>query len=196
MNVNSKTFSIISRIALLIVLCSAAGFLLLKASSSPTIAGTQERVFENAIPLNAPIKIKIKKEKEQSFKDLKNDKWVREFELEVTNTSDKPIYFIYLNLVTDVKLSGGPLMFALVYGRAELGNIINKAGPSDTPIKPGDTYVFRVHPGQIPAWEEAVMDKSHPEATHIKAKVEVVSFGDGTGYFVNKPYPRADQRQS
>ena len=35
---------------------------------------------------------------------LKNEKWVREFELEVTNTGDKPIYFLFLDLIADVKL--------------------------------------------------------------------------------------------
>jgi hypothetical protein len=46
---------------------------------------------------------KLKKEKEESFKDLKNEKWLREFELEVTNTGDKPIYFLYIMLGTNVK---------------------------------------------------------------------------------------------
>jgi hypothetical protein len=34
-------------------------------------------VFENSIPENAPIRIKIKKEKEKSFKDVKDENWVR-----------------------------------------------------------------------------------------------------------------------
>jgi hypothetical protein len=56
-----------------------------------------------------PIKIKVKKEKEQSFKDLKNEKWLREFELEVTNTGDRPIYYLEIVMDTDVKFQGsGP----------------------------------------------------------------------------------------
>jgi hypothetical protein len=71
---------------------------LMTASRLTSSAAFQERIFENKIPAHIPIKIKIKKEKEESFKDLKNEKWLREFELEVTNTGDKPIYFLYIML--------------------------------------------------------------------------------------------------
>ena len=51
----------------------------LTVSPSPSSsAGVQERVFENKIPAHIPIKIQMKKEKEESFKDLKNEKWLRE----------------------------------------------------------------------------------------------------------------------
>ncbi len=194
---STKTSIVFAKTLLLLFVVIMVAIFLMKPTLTSSIARAQEqRVFENAIPKNAPIQIKIKKEKEKSFKDLKNEKWVREFELEVINTGDKPIFFLYLNLITDVKLAGGPLMFALVYGRSELGNIVSKAQPDDVPIKPGETYVFKIHPGQVPAWEQSVSEKSHPEASRIKAKIEMLSFGDGTGYFINKPYPRADKRQS
>jgi hypothetical protein len=65
---------------------SIVGVLVLASSSA-----AQERIFENKVPAHIPIKIKIRKEKEESFKDLKNEKWLGEFELEVTNTGDRPI---------------------------------------------------------------------------------------------------------
>ena len=67
------------------------GFLIMASRLTSSNAAVQERIFENKIPAHIPIKIKIKKGKEESFKDLKNEKWLREFELEVTNTGDKPI---------------------------------------------------------------------------------------------------------
>src|SRR6185436_16589662 len=97
-------------------------------------AVTQERVFENTIPKDVPIKIKIKKEKEQSFKDLKNEKWLRELEIELTNTGERPIYYLDLLLVSDVKLGGNNLMFSLAYGRDALGDLVSKALPEDVPI--------------------------------------------------------------
>lgn len=88
---------------------SVVGVLLMSSRLISGSAASQERIFENQIPAHIPIKIKIKKEKEASFKDLKNEKWLSEFELEVTNTGDKPIYFLYINLGTNVKLDGsGP----------------------------------------------------------------------------------------
>lgn len=51
------------------------------------------RKLEDEIPKHIPLKIKIKKEKEKEFKDLKNEKWARDFELEVTNTGRRPSIF-------------------------------------------------------------------------------------------------------
>lgn len=152
-------------------------------------AAMQERIFENKIRKEGPIRLKIKKAKEQSFKNLQNEKWVREFELELTNTGDKPIYYVFLDLITDVKMGGRPLVFSLHYGRAELGDLVSKARPDDVPIKPNETYTFKLHPGQIPAWEESVAEGRHPQATKLHVALQGLSFGDGTGYFGNTPYP-------
>ena len=46
---------------------SIIGILVLGSLSS---SAAQERIFENKIPDHIPIKIKIKKEKEESFKNL------------------------------------------------------------------------------------------------------------------------------
>jgi hypothetical protein len=67
MDVHAKTSVVIFRIPFLVGLFSAAAFFLVKVSLPPTSAGTQERVFENTIAKDVPIKLKIKKEKEQSF---------------------------------------------------------------------------------------------------------------------------------
>src|SRR5690242_13056397 len=87
---------------------SVVGILMVAPRISSTSAALQERVFDNKIPVHIPIKIKIKKEKEESFKNLNNEKWTTEFELELTNTGDKPIYFLYISLDTDVKPDGAP----------------------------------------------------------------------------------------
>src|SRR5215212_7525461 len=72
-------------------------FLCLAFAVTPSLAQSpEERELEDRIPKHLPIKVKIKKEKEEAFKDLKNEKWVRDFELEITNTGDKPIYFLSL----------------------------------------------------------------------------------------------------
>ena len=190
MNDQAKSSPLIAKILLLLFVLMTIGIFLMKPPLSSSSTAQTERVFENTIPENAPIRIKIKKDKEKSFKDLKDEKWVTEFELEVKNTGEKPIYFLFLDLITDVRDGGDRLVFSLVYGRAELGDIITKAGPDDESIKPGETYVFRIHPGQIQAWEKSVREKTQLDALRIKAKIETVSFGDGTGYFLDKPYPR------
>jgi hypothetical protein len=57
-------------------------------SSTPSVlakAQPEERHLQDEIPKHVPLRARIKKEKEKGFKDLKNERWAREFELEVTN---------------------------------------------------------------------------------------------------------------
>jgi hypothetical protein len=174
---------------------SVAGVLIMASRLTPSSAALQERIFENKIPAHIPIKIKIKKEKEESFKDLKNEKWLREFELEVTNTGDKPIYFLHITMGTNVKVDNGlEMVYPLTYGRAELGDIVTKANSDDVPIKPGETIKLNV--GKAPYWEQGVREKRWPQSTKFTAEIQLLSFGDGTGYFGTQLYPPAGRQQA
>ena len=146
-----------------------------------------ERAFDNLIPSHVPIKIKIKKEKEKAFKDLKNDKWARDFAIELTNIGAKPIYSIYMLLVLpDVRNRNGvKIVFPLFYGRNELGDTRTKALPEDVPISPGETHVFTISELQIPVWEQLQREENRPQPKRIQLKLQVLSFGDGTGYIGN-----------
>jgi hypothetical protein len=103
MNSSAPDPNVLGKTLALVLVLTVVVFLITASRLTSSSAAVQERVFENKIPAHIPIKIKIKKEKEESFKDLKNEKWLREFELEVTNTGDKPIYFLYIMLGTNVK---------------------------------------------------------------------------------------------
>jgi hypothetical protein len=115
-----------------------------------------ERKLEDQIPKHVPIKIKIKKEKEAGFKDLNNERWAREFELEVTNTGTKPIYSLYLSVWTDVKAAAGfRVQFPLYYGRNEFSDIRTRPESTDVPINPGESVSLKINPSQIDAWDYA-----------------------------------------
>ena len=142
-----------------------------------------ERKLEDQIPKHVPIKIKIKKEKEAGFKDLNNERWAREFELEVTNTGTKPIYAFYLLVVTDVRAAAGfRIVSSLLYGRNELGDIRTKAEPTDVPINPGESVSLKFHPSQLNAWDYARKKENRPLPKRLEIKFQFLSFGDGTGY--------------
>ena len=142
-----------------------------------------ERQLEDAIPKHVPLKIKIKKEKEAGFKDLNNEKWAREFELEVTNTGTKRIYSLYLYVVTDVKAAAGfRIVFPLYYGRDELGDIRTRPEPTDVPINPGESVSLQIHPGQLDAWDYARRKENRPFPKRLQVTFQFLSFGDGTGY--------------
>ena len=180
-----------AKILAAVLALSVVGILMtasLRTSSSA--AAFQERIFENQIPSHIPLKIKIKKEKEDSFKDLKNQKWLRGFELELTNTGDKPIYFVYITMGTNVKVDNGlEMVYPLTYGRAQLGDIVSKATSDDSPIKPGETIALQIR--EAPYWEKGVREGRWPQATKFTARIQVLSFGDGTGYFGTELYPPA-----
>src|SRR5215212_6769466 len=120
-------------------LCCLAVIFLVRGVLVPSTAqSSKERELQDKIPKHLPIKVKIKKEKEKAFKDLKNEKWLRDFELEITNTGDKPIYFLslWISLPGITAPNGYEMGFPIRYGRGQLIDIEVKAGPDDIPIKP------------------------------------------------------------
>lgn len=169
-------------------LCLAVAVGLMLGAHPTSRPAVGSRILENKVPAHIPIKIRIKPEKEETFKDLKNEKWLREFELEVTNTGEKPIYFLSIHMGTNVKPDGGPeIVYPLWYGRPELGDIVTKATSDDVPIKPGEFVYLSV--GSAPLWESAVREGRWPETTKFTADFQQLSFGDGTGYFAASLYP-------
>ena len=162
-------------------------------ASGQTSTALQERTFEDNTPAHIPIRIRVRKEKEASFKDLNNEKWLSEFELEVTNTGDKPIYFLSIIMGTNVQYGGTELVYPLYYGRVELGDIVTKATSDDVPIKPGEKHILAIHSGAL--WEKGVRENWFPQSTKFTADFQWLSFGDGTGYFASTPYPPMERRK-
>ena len=180
-----NTSTMIIKLVLLLLLASLASLYLINGSFPQSLAqSTEEREFENTVPKHLPIKVKIKKEKEKSFKDLKNDKWVRDLELELTNTGDKPIYLISMTLVMPeiIGSSGYPSGFVLHCGKVHLGDILTKAEPDDIPIKPGETYVFKIAESLVLGWDSFRKRENMPQPKKVVLHFGMLSFGDGTGF--------------
>lgn len=78
-------------------------------------------MFENQIPRHLPIQVRIRAAKEKAAKDLSNDRWHRDLEIEVKNTGDKPIYYLSLILeMPEIRINGDPVTFGVRYGRRSL----------------------------------------------------------------------------
>jgi hypothetical protein len=109
----------------------------------------EERIFENQIPSHLPIKVKIRAEKEKAAKDLANDRWHRDLEIEVKNTGDKPIYFMFFVLqMPGLESGGAPLTFTLQYGERSLfSDSRGQAKPEDVPLKPKEIVNLTVNEG-------------------------------------------------
>src|SRR5262249_29951190 len=142
-------------------------------------AHSQFRTVNIDIPKHLPIKVQLKKEKESAIKEMNNANWLRDFELEVENTGTKPIYFLSLLVIRPETRNetGLQIAFPLNYGRNELSKIRPKAESTDVPIRPGETYVFKIFPSQIPAWESSVKEgRAQPEKVNVV--FQIMSFGD------------------
>ena len=143
MNVSPTRFAIRPLISLILIAIAA---MLLLSRIGPVQSAPQQtkRTFENKIPSQVPLKVKIKKDKEEKALNPENKDWFRDIEIEVTNTSDKPIYFLSLDVrMPDVLTDGGIMVaFPLRYGRVEFYDHNTKPLPEDVPIAPKATYTF------------------------------------------------------
>lgn len=161
--------------------------LLYKGASGPMNAQQQERQVENKIPKSVPIEVKLTKEKEKNWKDLKNEKWAREFEIEVTNTGDRPIYTFGIRLYFDVLNEYQYELTAdILYGRPEISNPLTKATKDDIPLKPGESKTFTIPLSDVLSWEKGRREKGYRLPTRVKIRIASVSFGDGTGLMGDK----------
>jgi hypothetical protein len=140
-----------------------------------------------------PIKVKIKREKEKLFRDLNNENWARDFELEVKNIGDKPIYFLWLDLhVPDAKIANSYQVFSIVYGRLALGDLSNRPTAEDVPIVPGETKILNFGDTEIRGWDEARAARLVPRSIRgAKLTFGDLSFGDGTGFEGTTGTPRS-----
>lgn len=198
MNFPNPTITLFTRflfgmfvLGLALTLLIKGGFGPISAEQSPT---QQERQFENRIAKHVPLDVKLTKAKEKNWKDLKNENWARDFELEITNRGDKSIYFFYLLTFFDVPTEFETELIAPIhYGRPEIGNLGVKATADDVPIKPGESKVFKINPNILLAWEKGRREKGWRLPTKVRIKLEGLSYGDGTGLMLDDgvPYPKA-----
>lgn len=165
-----------------------------------TAQSSEERVLEDKIPRHLPIKVKLKKEKEKAFKDLNNEKWVRDLELEVTNISNKPIYYLsLLLLLPETRAPNGlQIVFPLRYGRGELIDFRTPVQPGDIPIMPGESYVLRVPLRDAKGWENFQSKEKRVAPKKTQLEFQLLNFGDGTGFTRSDgvPIPNTSNRRA
>ena len=73
-------------------------------------------------------------------------------------------------------------------GRRELADIVTKATYDDVPIKPGETVILTARE-MVANWERARRENGWPDTSKCRAEIQVLSFGDGTGYWATELYP-------
>jgi hypothetical protein len=175
-----------------LVSCLGLCSMVAAAQSETAQSEPEERIFEDKIPKHLPIKFKIKNA--AKAKDLKNRKWLRDLEVEVTNTGDRPIYhFIILadmpEVISPMGISYG---YPLVYGRRALRGTLNNATPEDVPLEPGESCILKAPEQDWRGWESGTASGEHVDPKKVRLIFAGLSFGDGTGFHAGdgQPYPR------
>src|SRR5256714_239695 len=149
----------------------------------------QQKQLENNIPRHLPIKVNVK--------NLNNKKWVDDLEIEVTNTSTKPIYFLLFYVAFPEVRSppeansptGHIIVFQMKYGRMDLIRLTAPLIPTDVPIQPGETYVFKTHK-TTEDWEHFRAVTNNPDPRIVQLVFSNLNFGDGTGYLGTDGRPK------
>ena len=168
--------------------------LLLIMTSAPSSAQSLGvRVIDNLVPKHVPIKIKINEDKERALKDMNNDRWTSDLELEVTNTSEKPIYLLelWVEMPEIISENGHRVGFTLRYGRAAFVDFDARPVPDDKPIEPKETYVFKIEEKYQQSWAAYKAKEHKADPKRIEITFTQLSFGDGSGFNGSdaKPYP-------
>jgi hypothetical protein len=199
MNFPLLSASNLLRVLFVLLIVTSSLILLKKASSSaPSVQKLQEvhaatrRLFENRVPEHLPVRVKIKREKEKLFRELDNENWARDFELEVKNTGDKPIYTMYFQLdVPDAKIESDYQSFSLPFGRTALANGEDVPNEEDVPLKPGETIVLRIEENQLKGWDQArKLGLVPPKIRGARLIFQDLTFADGTGFEGGTGTPR------
>jgi hypothetical protein len=169
-------------IAAVALLLSIIFFSSIKISSSRAqqpgtdVPPGQEKQLEDKTPSHLPLKVKVK--------NLNSKKWIHDLEVEVTNTSDKPIYFLDFHMIfPGVRGSlGYEIGFALRYGRIQLTEFTTPIEPDDVPIQPGETHIFKIPESSANGWDHLRDRENRPEPKKVRLIFQLINFGDGTGY--------------
>jgi hypothetical protein len=147
-------------------------------SSTAQSTPKEERKLEDKIPKHLPLKIKVK--------NLNNEKWARDVEVEIINIGDKPIYYLRMSLSLPevITENNRNLGFPISYGRDDFIDFGEPIQPDDVPIKPGESYTIKIPAQFQQGWEQFV--KRHGVSKEQPKKVKLVfillNFGDGTGF--------------
>lgn len=177
----------------LLSLVAVCGVVASRAQQSPPEG---EREVVEKIPKHLPVKVKIKRP--EKLKDAKNEHWLGEVELEVTNTGTKPIYYLHISLYLPdvVAPNGRNFGFGFEYGRTALIALSEPVRPDDVPLQPGGVVVLKVPAERAELWRRgrAKGDRANPK--RIELIFNYLNFGDGTGFVgsTGKPLPEIKER--
>lgn len=130
----------------------------------------------------------------KQIRNAQSSDFLQDLEIEIQNVSDKPVYYVHLHMrFPDIEFAPKQHYgFSLHYSDLKFDQVGELASPKDQPIPVGGTYIFKVPISICKGFETYKTKKSLSQAATNKVEIGLmeVSFGDGTGYEYDRPYPR------
>lgn len=161
----------------------------------------KEREIEMRVAAHLPIKVKIKNA--EKVKDLKNEAWMSDLEVEVTNTGAKPIYFLYIafmlpGVFTEDGRETAILGYQLRYGRIQLVDLEERIQSDDVPLLPGESTILKLSSEYAREWKSERIKGKRANPKKLQFWFQLLNHGDGTGYMAPDgiPLPRSRERGS
>jgi hypothetical protein len=175
----------LSFILLVLIMIAPSGFLRFAGANSNNLALPQdnqlsekdeERELAVGLPKHVPLKIKTK--------NIKSKRWSHDLEIEVTNTSNKPVYYLsFMVVMQDVKSpEGKEYIFWVHYGRGQLNDFSTRLESTDIPLQPNESYVLKIDQVEADSWETTRSKLKKPQPSRVGLVFQMLNFGDGTGY--------------
>lgn len=165
------------------------------AAQTPEAEG---REVEDTIPKHLPLKVRVKRP--EKLKDSKNEGWIDDIEIEVTNTGTKPIYFLNIALsLPDVMAPNGLRFgFRYRYGRIQLADFGEPLQPGDVPLRPGESVTLRPAANTVEGWKRLRGKGAITSPKKLVFNFQEINFGDGTGFLGTSgtPIPENKERSS
>jgi hypothetical protein len=193
MNIKNLGRSILTMgLAILFVFTSSGSTSLNNNSQTPD-AAIEERVLKD---VSSPKMRSMKPVIITAIRNLKSKNWIEDLEIEVQNTSAKPIYALHIVLMLpDIpkRLTEGELRgtgTTLTYGRIQLIRPNEFATTEDIPINPGEKFILKIaEPKRLGL--ESVLAKTNllkSDIKKIELRIQLISYGDGTGFRSDGPF--------
>jgi hypothetical protein len=143
----------------------------------------KEREIEFRMAAHLPFKAKLKNL--EKMKDLKNDEWLGDLELEITNTGTKPIYYLYFALLLPKgvrTVDGSGMAYSVRYGRIQLVDLTEPLRSDDVPILPGESAAIKLEPERLTVWKSMRAKGKVINPKKLSFWFQLLNHGDGTGY--------------
>jgi hypothetical protein len=139
------------------------------------------RAVVSTVPARVPLKVVVRNG--ERVADPSNEGWLRDLEVEVTNTGGRPVYFVsLLLLLPGAKMGGVQPVFKLKFGSPELGSFTALARPEDVPLAPGESAVVKVPESEAAMWERWRARGAATDPPRLVLVLHQLNFGDGTGF--------------